>query len=319
MDIEWAKDGNTNELFIVQARPETVHSAKDQKSGGETFQLKEKPPSPVVKGQAVGEKIGIGKVTIVRGASELSKINVGDVLVAPHTNPDWEPVMKRVAAIVTDSGGRTAHAAIVSRELGIPCVVGCGDATTNLNDGETVTVSCAEGTGGKVYRREIAFEIERIDFTNLPETRTKIMFNVADPDKVFALSFLPNDGVGLARLEFIINNRIGIHPMALAKLSEMKNGREKYAVEKILAQTGETDPKEFSFAGSPKPSVKSPPLFIRNPSLSARAILKQMNMRVFWAARNSSLRKKIRCSVFAAHRATTMNAIEKDLRSNARR
>jgi pyruvate,water dikinase len=245
MDIEWAKDGVTGELFIVQARPETVHSAKAGTKGGEVYRLKEKPPAPVLTGQAVGEKIGVGKVKIVRDASELSKISEGDVLVAPHTNPDWEPVMKRVRGIITDSGGRTAHAAIVSRELGLPCIVGCGEATAKLRDGEVVTVSCAEGAEGKVYRGALQFEVERLDFGDLPATRTKIMFNIADPDKAFALSFLPNDGVGLARLEFIINNHIGIHPMALARLSDMQNGREKYAVEKILERNGEADPKEF--------------------------------------------------------------------------
>jgi pyruvate,water dikinase len=244
MDIEWAKDGVSGKLFIVQARPETVHSAKKHVSFVENYKLKAKPPAPVVSGQAVGEKIGAGRVRVVRDVSELSKVEEGDILVAPHTNPDWEPVMKRVAAIVTDHGGRTAHAAIVSRELGLPCIVGCGNATEVLKDGDEITVSCAEGVEGKIYRGRIEFETEQIDFSDLPKTRTKVMFNVADPEQTFKLSALPNDGVGLARIEFIINH-IGVHPMALAKLSEMKNGQEKYAVEKKLADAGERDAKEF--------------------------------------------------------------------------
>jgi pyruvate,water dikinase len=244
MDIEWAKDGASGQLFIVQARPETVHSTKKTTAFTESYKLRETPPKPIVTGQAVGEKIGAGRVCKALHIGELSKIKSGDILVAPHTNPDWEPVMKRVAAIVTDSGGRTAHAAIVSRELGLPCIVGCGRATEILKDGDEVTISCAEGAEGRVYPGKLAFEIERIDFSDLPQTRTKIMFNVADPEQVFKLAALPNDGVGLARLEFIIN-RIGIHPMALARFSELKNGREKFAVEKMLAAAGENDPKEF--------------------------------------------------------------------------
>lgn len=244
MDIEWAKDGISGELFIVQARPETVHSAKKEKTFWKTYSLKEKPPKPIVTGQAVGEKIGTGKIRVVRGTSELWKIEKGDVLVATHTDPDWEPVMKRVAAIITDHGGRTAHAAIVSRELGLPCVVGTGKASDILNDGDDVTVSCAEGAEGRIYRGTLDFVVEQTDFKNLPGTRTKIMFNVASPEMAFKLAALPNDGVGLARVEFIINH-IGVHPMALARLSELKNEREKSAIEKILSAQGETDPEEF--------------------------------------------------------------------------
>jgi pyruvate,water dikinase len=244
MDIEWAKDGLSGELYIVQARPETVHSREKRKSFAETYKLKGKPPAPLVKGQAVGEKIGAGRVRIVSDASGLASVEAGDVLVAPHTNPDWEPVMKRVAAIVTDSGGRTAHAAIVSRELGLPCIVGAGDATAVLKNGDEATVCCAEGAEGKVYPGKLAFSVEQIDFSALPKTRTKILFNVADPEKVFSLCQLPNDGVGLARIEFIINH-IGVHPMAIANLAELKNEREKYAVEQKLHALGEPDAREF--------------------------------------------------------------------------
>ncbi len=244
MDIEWAKDGITNELFIVQARPETVHSTKHQTAFSESYKLSETPPKPIVTGQAVGEKIGVGRVCKAFDVSDLVKIKTGDILVAPHTNPDWEPVMKRVSAIVTDSGGRTAHAAIVSRELGLPCIVGCGNATEILNDGDEITVSCAEGAEGHIYQGKLQFEVKQVDFSNLPQTRTKIMFNVANPEQVFKVAAMPNDGVGLARIEFIINH-IGIHPMALAKLSELKDGREKYVIEQKLVTAGETDPKEF--------------------------------------------------------------------------
>ena len=244
MDIEWAKDGITGELFIVQARPETVHSRRKQDSFSKTYKLKENPPNPIVRGHAVGEKICTGKVRRAFSVGDLSTIEEGDILVAPHTDPDWEPVMKRVSAIVTDQGGRTAHAAIVSRELGLPCIVGCGNASRALETGDEITVSCAEGSEGRVYPGKLDFEVEKMDFSDLPDTRTNVMFNVATPEKVFSLAALPNDGVGLARLEFIINH-IGIHPMAIARLSELRNGQEKYAIEKKLARLGEKDPKEF--------------------------------------------------------------------------
>jgi pyruvate,water dikinase len=244
MDMEWAKDGITGELFIVQARPETVHARKETERFSNTYKLLEKPPAPIVTGQAVGEKIRSGRVRRAHSTGDISRIEEGDILVAPSTNPDWEPIMKRVSGIVTDQGGRTAHAAIVSRELGLPCIVGCGDASEVLKDGETITISCAEGSEGKVYPGELEYEVEKIDFSGLPETRTNIMFNVANPDNVFSVSALPNSGVGLARIEFIINH-IGIHPMAFANLSALENGQEKYAIEKRLSQLGEKDPKEY--------------------------------------------------------------------------
>lgn len=245
MDIEWAKDGLTEELFIVQARPETVHSSKAQGAFTETYKLKEQPPEPLVTGQAVGERIGAGRVRIVREVEELVKVQPGDVLVARSTNPDWEPVMKRVAGIITDSGGRTAHAAIVSRELGLPCVVGCGAATEVLREGDEITLSCAEGSEGRVYPGILPFDVEQHDISSVPATRTKVMCNVADPSKAFSLSFLPNDGVGLARLEFIITNHIGIHPMALAKYPDLRDEKAKAQIAARLAGGGEKDPREF--------------------------------------------------------------------------
>ena len=242
MDIEWAKDGITGELFIVQARPETVHSAKPRTAVAETYKLKDKPGKPLVTGQAVGEKIGTGRVRVVRELTELQTIETGDVLVAINTDPDWEPAMKRVAAVVTEQGGRTAHAAIVSRELGLPCIVGTGNATEVLKDGDQVTVCCAEGSEGRVYAGELRFEIERIDASSVPTTRTKVMLNVGDPATVFRLSAVPNAGVGLARIEFIVTNHIGIHPMALARYPNLKDVN---ATLEIARRIGDEDPREF--------------------------------------------------------------------------
>jgi len=223
MDIEWAKDGMTGELFIVQARPETVHSAKSQTAVAEVYRLKGKAGTPLVTGQAVGEKIGTGRVRVVREAGGLQRVESGDVLVARLTDPDWEPVMRRVAAIVTDQGGRTAHTAIVSREFGIPCIVGSGNATELLHDGDEVTVACSEGPAGHVYPGRIPFEVEQIDTQAIPKTRTEVMLTLGDPAQAFKLSFIPNSGVGLARTEFIIANHIGIHPMALVHYPNLKD------------------------------------------------------------------------------------------------
>ncbi|MGB9179069.1 MAG: phosphoenolpyruvate synthase [Pyrinomonadaceae bacterium] len=242
MDIEWAKDGSTGELFIVQARPETVHSKKARTATAEVYRLKGEHGEPLVKGQAVGEKVSVGRVRVILDTSGLASVEAGDVLVAENTDPDWEPVMKRVAAIVTDHGGRTAHAAIVSRELGLPCIVGTGNATVVLRDGDEVTVSCAEGAEGHVYAGRVPFEIERVESTSLPEMRTRVMLNVGDPTKAFNLSAIPNSGVGLARTEFIITNQIGIHPMALARYPALKDGE---AVKEIREKLGDEDPREF--------------------------------------------------------------------------
>ncbi|MEW6734240.1 MAG: phosphoenolpyruvate synthase [Acidobacteriota bacterium] len=242
MDIEWAKDGLTGELFILQARPETVHSAKLRTAVAEVYRLKEKPKSALVTGQAVGEKIGTGRVRVVLEASKLAAVESGDVLIAEMTDPDWEPVMKRVAAIVTDKGGRTAHAAIVSRELGLPCIVGTGNATSQLHDGDEVTISCAEGSEGHVYAGRLQYEIEIIDATKTPQTKTKIMLNVGDPGQAFKLSAIPNSGVGLARIEFIITNHIGIHPMALARYPKLKDAQ---AVVEIGRRIGSEDPRDY--------------------------------------------------------------------------
>jgi pyruvate,water dikinase len=242
MDIEWAKDGISQEMFIVQARPETVHSTKPRTAVAEVYRLKGEHGPPLVKGQAVGEKIGAGVVRVVREASELQKVAAGDVLVARLTDPDWEPVMRRVAAIVTDQGGRTAHAAIVSREFGIPCIVGSGNATEVLQDGAEVTVVCSEGHEGHVYADRLNFEVEQIDAAAVPPTRTQVMLTVGDPARAFQLSFIPNAGVGLARTEFIVTNHIAIHPMALAHYPNLK---DRQAIKEIAARIGDEDPREF--------------------------------------------------------------------------
>ena len=213
MDVEWAKDGRTGELFIVQARPETVHS---QKSAPRISLYKLRGKGPVlVAGKSVGSGIGAGAVRVVRGAADLPDFKPGEVLVAEMTDPDWEPVLKRAAAIVTDQGGRTCHAAIISREMGIPCVVGTQRATAVLATGTEVTVSCAEGDEGRVYAGRVPFDRQEIDPATLPEPRVPLMLNLADPDRAFLLAQLPSAGVGLLRVEFLISNWIGVHPMAL--------------------------------------------------------------------------------------------------------
>ncbi|MGE0372088.1 MAG: phosphoenolpyruvate synthase [Gammaproteobacteria bacterium] len=213
MDIEWAKDGRTGELFIVQARPETVQALSDARYH-ETYRLKAHG-EVVVTGKSVGKKIASGRARVIFEAGQMGELQRGEVLVTDITDPDWEPVMKIAAAIVTNRGGRTCHAAIVARELGIPAVVGCGEATQAIETGQEVTVSCSEGDTGYVYAGLLAFETERVDLGDAPRPRTRIMLNVGNPEQAFDSSRLPNDGVGLARLEFIINNSIRIHPRAL--------------------------------------------------------------------------------------------------------
>jgi pyruvate,water dikinase len=242
MDIEWAKDGLTGELFILQARPETVHSAKSRTAAAEIHRLSAKPGPALVAGQAVGERIATGRVRVVREVGALETVRPGEVLVAAKTDPDWEPVMRRVAAIVTDTGGRTAHAAIVSREFGLPCIVGTNHATARLQDGQEVTVCCAEGAEGHVYAGAVPFAVERIDAASVPTTRTKVMLIVGDPGLALSLSALPNAGVGLARTEFIVTHHIGIHPMALARYPRLQ---DRKAVSEIAARIGLEDAREY--------------------------------------------------------------------------
>jgi pyruvate, water dikinase len=241
MDIEWAKDGYTGELHVLQARPETVHSTK-RENYIETYKLTGDHGAPLVSGIAVGERIGQGRVHVLADPDHLAEFQGGDVLVTSMTDPAWEPIMKKAAAIVTEHGGRTCHSAIISRELGLPCIVGTGNATQVLQTGNTVTVSCAEGAHGNIYEGPIDFIVERRAVVDEQRPRTQVMMNVGDPDHAFAVAALPNDGVGLARLEFIINNHIGIHPMALVKYPHLQNPE---VVREIERRIGEEDPREF--------------------------------------------------------------------------
>ncbi len=231
MDMEWAKDGISNELFIVQARPETVQSQKNMNIL-EEYVLKERS-KVLVKGKSVGNKIGAGKVHIIKDVHKIGEFKEGEVLVTDMTDPDWEPIMKIASAIVTNRGGRTCHAAIISRELGIPCVVGTNNGTEVLKNGQEATVSCAEGSEGYVYEGILEYEIEKHDLENLPKTKTKIMMNIGTPESAFEHSFIPNDGVGLAREEFIINSYIKIHPNALINYDSITDPEIKSKIDEL--------------------------------------------------------------------------------------
>ncbi|MEC4818930.1 MAG: phosphoenolpyruvate synthase [Scytonema sp. PMC 1069.18] len=233
MDIEWAKDGITGQLFIVQARPETVQSQKSQ-NVIRNYKLQQ-ISDVLVTGRAVGSMIGAGQARVILDVHKIDQFQAGEVLVTNKTDPDWEPIMKRASAIITNSGGRTCHAAIIARELGIPAIVGCGNATGILRTGREVTVSCAEGEEGKVYSGILPFEIQETTLDQLPRTRTKIMMNVGNPEEAFALSGTPCDGVGLARLEFIIANHIKAHPLALIHFDELEDDLVKQEIAKLTA------------------------------------------------------------------------------------
>ncbi|WP_445635034.1 phosphoenolpyruvate synthase [Nostoc sp. DSM 114161] len=277
MDIEWAKDGITKQLFIVQARPETVQSQKkgnvlrtyrllgNRESGVGNGEKSSHSPQPLVTGRAIGEAISQGKARLILDVQKLEQFQPGEVLVTERTDPDWEPIMKRASAIVTNSGGRTCHAAIIARELGVPAIVGCGNATDVLKNGQEITISCAEGEEGKVYAGLLPFEVEEVALENLPRTRTQILMNVGNPQEALSLSAIPNDGVGLARTEFIIANQIQVHPMALihydllkdefvkdkiAKLTALYDHKPQYFVDKLAQGIG-----RIAAAFYPKPVI----------------------------------------------------------------
>ncbi len=252
MDMEWAKDGDSGDLFIVQARPETVQSMKNV-NVIKHYQLKEKPKTVLSEGNSVGEKIGAGKANVIKDVHNINNFKKGEVLVTDMTDPDWEPIMKIASAIVTNRGGRTCHAAIISRELGIPCVVGTNTCTEDIKTGKKVTVDCSQGNKGYVYEGELKYEVEETDVANMERPKTKIMMNIGSPEQSFAQSFLPNDGVGLAREEFVINSYIKVHPLALlnydkledksvkAKIDELTSGypsRTDYYVDKLAEGLG---------------------------------------------------------------------------------
>lgn len=232
MDMEWAKDGLTGELFIVQARPETIHSRRDV-NVLESYQIKSAGAKVLVTGRSVGERISSGKVRVIQDASRLQDLQVGEILVTDKTDPDWEPIMKKAAAIVTNRGGRTCHAAIVSRELGLPAIVGALDATEKLTTGSVVTISCAEGDTGFVYDGQLSYERTELNVTDLRRPKTKIMMNVGNPDEVFSLASIPNDGVGLARMEFIIANHIKIHPLALLQFESLTDNDTRQNIDNL--------------------------------------------------------------------------------------
>jgi pyruvate,water dikinase len=240
MDIEWGKDGVDGKLYILQARPETVQS---QAAAGKQEKFKLKSYSKVLaSGRAIGQKIGVGPVRVVKDPKEMDQVKPGDVLVADMTDPNWEPVMKRASAIVTNRGGRTCHAAIIARELGIPAIVGCGDATETLSEGEIVTVSCTEGDTGHVYRGQLDFEVTSRDISAMPDVPVKVMMNVGNPELAFEFAQLPNAGVGLARVEFIINNVIGIHPKAILDVERLPASKREEIKRRAR---GYASPKEF--------------------------------------------------------------------------
>lgn len=239
VDVEWARDGDDGKLYIVQARPETVKSR--QSNVMERYLLKEKG-KVIVEGRSIGHKIGSGPAKLVMNLREMDKVQPGDVLITDMTDPDWEPIMKRASAIVTNRGGRTCHAAIIARELGIPAVVGCGDATDLVEDGTEVTVSCAEGDTGMVYEGALGFDVQRNSIESMPDLPFKVMMNVGNPDRAFDFQSLPNEGIGLARLEFIINRMIGVHPKALLNFDTLPKDI-KQAVERRTA--GYSGPVDF--------------------------------------------------------------------------
>ena len=239
MDIEWGRDGADGKLYILQARPETVKS-RERGDMLRRYRLKSKS-AVLVSGRAIGQKIGQGAVRLVKSAAEMDRVREGDVLVADMTDPDWEPVMKRAAAIVTNRGGRTCHAAIIARELGIPAVVGCGDATRKLSDGAEVTVSCTEGDTGHVYDGRLEVEVVEVALDRMPPAPTKLMMNVGNPELAFEFRRLPNEGVGLARLEFIINKNVGIHPKALLELDRQPPDLQREIRERIAGYAGPTE------------------------------------------------------------------------------
>ena len=232
MDIEWARDGITNKIYIIQARPETVQSSKNTLITSE-YELVQKGEI-ITTGQAIGDKVVFGKARILHSPKDANKINPGEIVVTDLTSPDWDPILKDAAAIITNKGGRTSHASIVARELGVPAVVGCNDATTTIKDGDMITVSCCEGKTGNIYKGEVPFKITETDFSAIAKpSATEVMLIVGDPDKAFKLSFYPNDGVGLMRIEFIINHFIQVHPMALVKFNELKEEGVKRKIEEL--------------------------------------------------------------------------------------
>ncbi|MBP6344969.1 phosphoenolpyruvate synthase [Neisseriaceae bacterium CLB008] len=240
MDIEWGRDGLDGKIYILQARPETVKSQEGRVETLRRYRINEKS-AVLCEGRAIGQKVGQGRVRLIKDASQMDQVKPGDVLVTDMTDPDWEPVMKRAAAIVTNRGGRTCHAAIIARELGIPAVVGCGDATQVLTEGQEVTVSCAEGDSGLIYEGLLNVEVIDLALGNMPESPVKIMMNVGNPELAFSFASLPSEGIGLARMEFIINRQIGIHPKALIEFDKQDSGLQQVITDRIAGYATPVD------------------------------------------------------------------------------
>jgi pyruvate,water dikinase len=242
MDIEWAKDGLTGELFILQARPETVQS-RQQQAVLRSWHLEPHQAETLVSGRAIGASVSSGRARVIRDPGEIGRFEAGDLLITERTDPDWEPILKRASGVVTDQGGRTCHAAIIAREMGITAIVGTGDATQRIQDGNAITISCCEGDVGRVYRGSLPFSVTEQAIDDLPATRTRILINVGNPEEAFNLAAIPCDGVGLARLEFIIANHIKVHPLALLQLERLSNATEREAIDQLTA--GHASPAEY--------------------------------------------------------------------------
>jgi len=242
MDIEWAKDGLTGELFILQARPETVQS-RQQQAVLRSWHLEPHQAETLVSGRAIGASVSSGRARVIRDPSEIGRFEAGDLLITERTDPDWEPILKRASGVVTDQGGRTCHAAIIAREMGITAIVGTGDATQRIQDGDAITISCCEGDVGRVYRGNLPFSVTEQAIGDLPVTRTRILINVGNPEEAFNLAAIPCDGVGLARLEFIIANHIKVHPLALLQPERLSNAIEREAIDQLTA--GHASPAEY--------------------------------------------------------------------------
>jgi pyruvate,water dikinase len=308
MDMEWAKDGLDGRLYLVQARPETSVSQRSV-AVVERYHLNEKAGAVLVEGRAVGEKIAAGAVRRIDNATHLGSFVAGEVLVADTTTPDWEPVMKMAAAIVTNRGGRTCHAAIVARELGIPAVVGTGDATVRVQSGEMVTVSCAEGDTGHVYQGAIDFRVERTEADELPRPATRIMVNLGNPDLAFSTSFLPNDGVGLARMEFIVNESIKAHPLALLHPERVSDPEARKELARLTVPTATVS--TISSSDCPKASARSRPPSGPSRSWFGCLTSRPTSTRVWSAGPTSSPTRTIRCWDFAVPHGTRIRPMKR--------